>query len=110
MLRLHNRAARVLLLCLTSTYVSERQTAKTFGGTYLGVKHLALAAQALALIHEIIQLHVSLQNTLDRLVQRNLRLIELFLDLHNAVCLLRILIFHDVFFQRRKLDRVGRRL
>lgn len=38
-------------------------------------------------------------------MQHNLRLVQLFLDLHDAVRLLRILILDDVFFQRGEVER-----
>ena len=41
-------------------------------------------------------------------MQHNLRLIQFLLDLHNAIRLLRILIFHNVFFKLGKVEgRVG---
>ena len=37
-------------------------------------------------------------------MQHNLRLIQLFLDLHNAICLLGILVFHNVFFELGEVE------
>jgi hypothetical protein len=37
-------------------------------------------------------------------MQYNLRLVQLFLNLHYAVCLLRILVFHDIFFELREIE------
>lgn len=72
------------------------------------VKHLALRAQAIALRHQVVNLLASLQHALDGLVQHDLRLIELLLDLHDAVCLMRVLILHDVILERGECQR-GRR-
>lgn len=38
-------------------------------------------------------------------MQHNLGLVQLLLDLHDAVRLLRVLVFHEVFFERRKGQR-----
>lgn len=36
-------------------------------------------------------------------MQHNLRLIQFFLNLHNAICLLRVLVFYNVFFELGKV-------
>jgi hypothetical protein len=76
--------------------------------TYLGVEHLALCAQSVALRYQVIDLLASLQHTLNRLVQNNLSLIELLLNLHDAVCLLRVLVFLDVVLELWEGKRLGR--
>lgn len=63
------------------------------------VKHLALGAQAVALGHEVVNLLAALQDALDGLVQDNLGLVELLLDLHDAVGLLRVLVLGEVVAQ-----------
>lgn len=51
-------------------------------------------------------IRTSLQDALDGLVKDNLGLIEFFLNLHDAVCRLRILVFGDVLFQLGKVQRL----
>ena len=65
----------------------------------LTVKHLALRTQPITLRHQVINLLPPLQHALNRLVQHNLRLVELLLYLHDAVCLLRVLVFCQVVAQ-----------
>lgn len=65
----------------------------------LTIKHLALRTQPIALRYQIINLLSSLQHTLNSLVQHDLGLIKFLLNLHDAVCLLRVLIFHNIVFQ-----------
>ena len=59
---------------------------------YLLVKHLTLSTQPITLLHQTIDLLPPLQYALNSLVQYNLRFIQLLLDLHDTVRLLRILI------------------
>jgi len=68
----------------------------------LRIKHLALRTQSIALRHQIIDLLASLKHTLNRLMQHNLRLVQLLLDLHDAVRLLRILVLDNIFLQFRE--------
>jgi hypothetical protein len=86
--RSHNHTARVLLLRLR-------------------IKHLALRAQPVALGHQAVNLLPALQHALNRLVQHNLRLVQLLLDLHDAVRLLRVLVLGDVLLQLRE-GQLGR--
>jgi hypothetical protein len=65
----------------------------------LTIKHLALCAQAITLGHQFINFLPSLQNTLDSLMQYNLSLIQLLLNLHNTVGLLRVLIFRNILVE-----------
>lgn len=63
------------------------------------VEHFALSAQTIALRHQIINLLSSLQHALDGLVQHNLGLVQLLLDLHDAVGLLGVLVLGEVVRQ-----------
>lgn len=72
---------------------------ETFSTTYLSVKHFALGAQAITLGDQAINLLASLENTLNGLVKHNLGLIELLLDLHDAVGGVRVLILDNVFLE-----------
>lgn len=63
------------------------------------VKHFALSAQPIALGHQIVNLLSSLQHALNRLVQHNLGLVQLLLDLHDAVGLLGVLVLGEVVRQ-----------
>jgi hypothetical protein len=76
--------------------------------TYLGIEHLALRAQSVALRNKVINLLATLQHTLDRLVQDNLGLVELLLDLHDAVRLLRVLVLLDVVLELWEGERLCR--
>lgn len=69
------------------------------GWAYLCVEHLALGAQAIALLHEAVELLSSLQHALNGLVQHDLGLIQFLLDLHDAVGLLRVLVLDNVFLE-----------
>lgn len=77
---LHQNTARVLLLGLL-------------------VKHFALGTQAITLGHQVVDLFSALQNTLNGLVKHNLCLVELLLDLEDAVGLGRVLVFFEVLAQ-----------
>lgn len=68
------------------------------------VEHFALGTQAITLGDKIVDLLSALQDTLNRLVQHNLGLVELFLDLHDAVGLLGILILGQVFLELRHAE------
>ncbi len=72
--------------------------------THLGVEHLALRAETITLLHERVDLLASLENAFDRLVQHDFSLIQLLLNLHDAVRLLWILILDDVLFELREGD------
>lgn len=74
---------------------------------YLLIKHLALCAQPVTFLHKSINLLASLQYTLNRFMQHNLGLVQLFLDLHDAISLLRILVLHNVFFELREVEFRG---
>ncbi len=65
----------------------------------LTVEHLTLRTQPITLRDQIINLLPPLQYTLNRLMQHNLRLIQLLLNLHNTIRLLRILILHNIILQ-----------
>jgi hypothetical protein len=71
----------------------------------LTVKHLALGTQPITLRHQIVNLLSSLQHTLNRLVQHDLRLVQLLLDLHDAIRLLRVLVLHDVILELWERER-----
>lgn len=77
--------------------------------TYLLIKHLTLRTQPIALLHQTINLLPALQHALNRLMQHNLRLVQLLLDLHDAVRLLRILVLDDVIPQGGEIERRGAR-
>jgi hypothetical protein len=83
---LHDDTARILLL-------------------RLGVEHLALRAQPITLSHQVINLLTALQHTLNSLVQHDLGLIQLLLDLDDAVRLRRVLVLGDVLFQLGEGER-----
>ena len=53
--------------------------------------------QFITLIHKLSQILPSTQHTLNGFVQNHFGLIQLFLNLHNAIGLLRILVFLEVF-------------
>lgn len=79
------------------------------GGTgILTIEHLTLRTQSITLGHQIINLLSPLQHTLNSLVQHDLCLIQLLLDLHDTVRLLRVLVFHNVVLQFGKAERRGR--
>lgn len=63
------------------------------------VEHLALGAETVTLCHQVVNLLASLQYTLDGLVQNNLGLVELLLDLHDAIGLLGILVLGQVVLE-----------
>ena len=65
----------------------------------LTIEHLALRTQPITLRHQIINLLASLQHTLDSLMQHDLRLIKLLLNLHNTICLRRVLVLYDVILE-----------
>ena len=71
------------------------------------IKHLGLCTQPITLLHQTINLFPPLQYTFNSLMQHNFCLIEFFLDLHNAIRLLRILVFHNVFFKLGKVEGGG---
>ena len=77
-------------------------------GAHLLIKHLALCTQPVAFLYESINLLASLQHALNSLVQHNLGLVQLLLNLHDAISLLRILVLHNVFFELREVEFRGR--
>lgn len=68
-------------------------------GWALTVEHLALGAQAVTLGDEVVNLFATLQDALDGFVQHNLGLVELLLDLHDAVGLPGVLILGEVVLE-----------
>lgn len=68
----------------------------------LGVEHLALSTEAIALCDEVVDLLTALKHALDSLVQDDLGLVQLLLDLHDAVGGVRVLVLDNVLFERRK--------
>lgn len=76
------------------------------GGPRLTVEHLALVAEAVALGDEVVDLLAALQHALDGLVQDDLGLVELPLDLHDAVGLVRVLVLGEVFLELGHRDAV----
>lgn len=83
----------------TQSSSKKRKEKKAKGRGSHTVKHFALSAQPIALGHQIINLLSSLQHALNRLVQHNLGLVQLLLDLHDAVGLLRVLVLGEVVRQ-----------
>lgn len=77
---LHNHTARVLLLRLC-------------------IKHSTARTQPITLGDQIINLLAPLQHTLNSLMQHDLGLIQLLLNLHDAVSLGWILVLDDVIFE-----------
>lgn len=71
----------------------------------LTIEHLALRTQPITLRHQVINLLASLQHALNGLVQHNLRLVQLLLDLHDAVGLVRVLVLHNVFLELGEGER-----
>ena len=65
----------------------------------LTIKHFRLSTEPVTLLDQAINFFPSFQHALNRLMQHDLRLVQFFLDLHYAVCLLRILIFLEVFLE-----------
>lgn len=87
------------------TYKVRRNSITEFSrSTYLLIEHLRLPTQIITLRHQRIDLLSPLQHALDRLMQDNLRLVQLLLDLHDTVRLLRVLVFHNVFFEGRERE------
>ncbi len=76
------------------------------GGLWLTVEHLALVAEAVALGDEVVDLLATLQHAFDSLVQDDFSFVQLLLDLHNAVGLMRVLVLGEVFLQLRHRDAV----
>jgi hypothetical protein len=68
------------------------------------VKHLALRAQPVALGHQTVNLLAALEHALNRLLHQDLGLVELFLDLHDAVRVLRVLVLCNVVLELGPLD------
>lgn len=92
----------VSLKCLKISQSSKRGIVGGGGEyhkTYLGIKHLALSAETITLGNQTINLLAPLQHALDGLVQHNLGLVELLLDLHDAVCGVRVLVFGNVLLE-----------
>lgn len=83
---LHDYTARVLLLCLC-------------------IEHFTLRAQTIRLCNQTVNLFSTLEHALDGLVQHNLCLVELLLDLHDAIGCFWRLIRDNVFFEDGKLYR-----
>lgn len=67
--------------------------------TFLLVEHFTLTGQPVTLCHQTINLLSPLKHTFDRLMQYNLSFVQLLLNLHDAIRLLRILIFCDILFE-----------
>ena len=59
------------------------------------------------LIDQVVNLLSTLQDALDSLVENNLGLVQLFLNLHDAVHLVWVLVRRDVCLQGGKGDRLG---
>ena len=87
------------LFCFFAWATRISATAVSRGIGILTVEHLTLRTQSIALSHQVVNLLPSLQHTLNRLVQHNLSLVQFLLDLHNAIRLLRILVFHNIILQ-----------
>ena len=68
----------------------------------LFVEHFALRAQTVTLLHQRVNFLASLQDTLDGFMQDYLCFVQLFLNFHDRVRLLRILVFLYVLFELRK--------
>jgi hypothetical protein len=66
---------------------------------HLCIEHLALCAQSVTLLHQGINLLPALQNTVDSLLQHDLGLIQLPLNLQDAVRLLRVLVLDHVILK-----------
>ena len=97
-------------ISLSATDSDSNPSSLTRQGRALTIKHLTLRTQAITLGDQIINLLTTLQHTLDGLMQHNLGLVELLLDLHDAVCLLRILVLDDILLELGKRQcGVGRR-
>ena len=67
--------------------------------THLSIEHLALCTQDIALRHQVLDLLPALKHALNGLVDDNFSLIQLLLDPHDAVRLLRVLVFREVVLQ-----------
>lgn len=63
------------------------------------IKHLALGTKPIALGNKIIDLLAALEDALDGLVQGDLGLVELALDLEDAVGLVRVLVLGQVVLE-----------
>lgn len=75
--------------------------------TYLSIEHLALGAQTIALRHQVVDLLSAREHALDSVVQHDLGLIQLFLNLHNAVNLSRVLVLCDILLELGIWQREG---
>ena len=94
---LHKKTTRVLLLglcCIGISTISSLGSCPISRG--LTIKHLALRTKPITLRDQIINLLSSLQYALNCLMQYNLRLVQLLLDLHDAISLMRILVLDYV--------------
>ena len=67
--------------------------------TFLLVEEFALTGEPIALGHQTIDLLSPFEHAFDRLMEYNLSLVQLFLNLHNTIRLLGILIFRDILFE-----------
>ena len=106
---LHDNAARVLFLGLERRKQVSKTESRDSGWlctkakkAYLGIEHLALSTEAITLCNKIVNLLTTLQDTLDGLVQDNLCLVQLLLDLHDAVGGVRVLVLDNVLFESRE--------
>lgn len=102
---LHDNAAGVLLLSLEKGkggQLSGSYCRIGWDETYLGVEHLALSTQAVTLRDQAVNLLASLQDALDGLVEDNLGLVQLLLDLHDAVGGVGVLVLDNVLLELRK--------
>ena len=100
---LHDCAARVLLLGLD--YVRLMLWVFRLAVTYLSIKHLALRAESLALLNQVVNFLSPLQHALDGVVQYHLGLVELPLDLHGGVGIFWVLVLLYVFVELGKRKR-----
>lgn len=99
-----NSASSPVERCRSVDQVLEVNQTKAM--TYLRVEHLALSAQPVTLRHQGVNLLAPLQHALNCLMQHNFGLVQLLLNLHDAIRLLRILIFDNVVFQLRVRELV----
>ena len=67
---------------------------------------MRILTQLTTLPRQCLQLLAPIQHLLNRLMQHHLRLIQLLLDLHQTIRILRVLVLGDVFLEFGEDDRV----
>lgn len=64
------------------------------------VEHLGLCGEVCTFLDEVIKLDAALQHGVDSLVQDDLRVVKVFLNAHDRVCFVRVLVLFNSGIQR----------